>query len=110
MGLFVKGDVVVVPFPFSDLSGLKKRPAVIVSNLMGDDLILCQITSKQNSDPFAISVSSNDFVTGSIRDPSLIRPNKLFTFDAALILYTLGHLRPEKMSEITTTTIRVLQQ
>ena len=45
MGKFVKGDVVVIPFPFSDLTGKKRRPAFVVSVLPGDDIILCQITS-----------------------------------------------------------------
>jgi len=41
MEKFIKGDVVVIPFPFSDLSGSKRRPALIISNLEGYDLILC---------------------------------------------------------------------
>ena len=45
MARFVKGDVVVVPFPFSDLTQTKRRPALVIANLSGDDLILCQITS-----------------------------------------------------------------
>ena len=44
MARFVKGDVVVVPFPFSDLSQSKRRPALIIASLEGDDAILCQIT------------------------------------------------------------------
>jgi mRNA interferase MazF len=44
MEKFVKGDVVVIPFPFSDLSASKKRPALVVSNITGDDIILCQIS------------------------------------------------------------------
>ena len=44
MGAFVKGDVVVAPFPFSDLSAAKKRPALVVATLAGNDVILCQIT------------------------------------------------------------------
>ena len=47
---FVKGDVVVLPFPFSDLSNSKKRPALVVANLEGEDIILCQITSKARID------------------------------------------------------------
>ena len=43
MGKFVKGDVVVVPFPFSDLSASKKRPALVVATLTGNDVILCKI-------------------------------------------------------------------
>ncbi len=46
MERFVKGDVVVVPFPFSDLNRAKRRPALVIAELEGDDLILCQITSQ----------------------------------------------------------------
>ena len=45
-GKICKGDVVVVPFPFSDLTQAKRRPALVLSVLEGDDLILCQITSQ----------------------------------------------------------------
>jgi hypothetical protein len=51
MGRFVKGDVVVAPFPFSDLSAAKRRPALVVASLTGDDVILCQITSKAAAIP-----------------------------------------------------------
>jgi mRNA interferase MazF len=50
MGGFVRGDVVIVPFPFTDLSGNKKRPAFVLADLQGDDIIVCQITSKAKSD------------------------------------------------------------
>ena len=56
MEKFIKGDVVVIPFPFSDLSGRKKRPALVISNLEGYDLILCQITSKNIKDKYAIDL------------------------------------------------------
>jgi hypothetical protein len=54
MEKFVKGYVVVIPFPFSDLSASKKRPALVVSNITGDDIILCQITSVVKSDEYSI--------------------------------------------------------
>ena len=47
MEKFVKGDVVVVPFPFSDLTEAKRRPALVLAELDKDDRILCQITSQQ---------------------------------------------------------------
>ncbi|WP_368489570.1 hypothetical protein [Clostridium sp. BJN0013] len=50
MGEFIEGDVVVVPFPFSDLSNSKRRPALVLANLEGYDLILSQITSKNICD------------------------------------------------------------
>ena len=48
MAAFVKGDIVVLPFPFSDLSASKRRPALVLADLQGDDIILCQITSKKH--------------------------------------------------------------
>jgi len=50
MAAFIKGDVVVIPFPFSDLSGSKKRPALVLADLPGNDILLCQITSQQTND------------------------------------------------------------
>ncbi len=58
MAKFVKGDVVVVPFPFSDLTQAKRRPALVLSVLEGDDLILCQITSQTIKDKYAILLTS----------------------------------------------------
>ena len=65
MAKFVKGDIVVVPFPFSDLSQSKRRPALILATLEGDDLILCQITSQTVRDTYAIAIDDIDFVAGS---------------------------------------------
>ncbi|MCK4733829.1 MAG: type II toxin-antitoxin system PemK/MazF family toxin, partial [Methanophagales archaeon] len=53
MERFVKGNVVVVPFPFSDLTQAKRRPALIIAELEGNDLILCQITSQSIRDRYA---------------------------------------------------------
>jgi mRNA interferase MazF len=66
MAGFIKGDVVVIPFPFSDLSGTKKRPALVLADLPGDDILLCQITSQNTRDNFAISLASGDFSNGSL--------------------------------------------
>lgn len=87
MGKFVKGDVIVAPFPFSDLSANKKRPALVVASLTGDDVILCQITSKTIDDSDAIPLAKTDFKSGSLHQDSNIRPNCLFTADSNIILY-----------------------
>ena len=67
MARFVKGDVVVVPCPFSDLSQAKRRPALVLVELSGDDRILCQITSQQVRDRYAIELDDSDFEVGSLR-------------------------------------------
>ena len=100
MAAFVKGDVVIVPFPFSDLSQAKRRPALVVAKLTGDDLILCQITSQAVSDSYAIAVTNADFSNGGLNRNSNIRPNRLFTADKGIILYKAGQLKAEKLKEV----------
>lgn len=93
MAGFVKGEVVVIPFPFSDLSGSKRRPALVLADLPGDDIILCQITSQNSSkDPFAIPLNNADFFSGSLPSASNIRPNRIFTADKNLILKSAGQI------------------
>jgi len=54
MARFVSGEVVVVPFPFTDLSSSKVRPALVLASLTRGDLILCQITSQSGGHPEAV--------------------------------------------------------
>ncbi|MFA4920395.1 MAG: type II toxin-antitoxin system PemK/MazF family toxin [Thermodesulfovibrionales bacterium] len=75
MAKFVKGDVVVIPFPFSDLTESKRRPAFVIANLEGDDVILCQITSKIVQDMYSLPIDDSDFETGSLKQLSNIRPD-----------------------------------
>jgi len=95
MERFIKGDVVVLPFPFSDLSGSKKRPALVLTGLPGNDVILCQITSQFVKDEFAIALCNSDFVSGTLNKPSNIRPNRLFTAEDRIIIRKVGALKPE---------------
>ncbi|MCZ2150026.1 MAG: type II toxin-antitoxin system PemK/MazF family toxin [Bryobacterales bacterium] len=73
MGQFVKGDVVVLNFPFSDLSQTKRRPALVLAALQGDDLILCQITSQAKEDGYSVRLESSDFVSGGLNQSSRIQ-------------------------------------
>ena len=108
MGEFVKGDVVTVSFPFSDLSGSKKRPAIVLANLTGDDIILCQITSKSKSDPFAVPLTTDDFVSGGLPIDSFIRPGKIFTAYKSLILSSVGHLSDDKIRGVVNSVITLI--
>jgi mRNA interferase MazF len=107
VGGFVKGDVVVVPFPFSDLSASKRRPAVILAAVPGDDLILSQITSKNVYDDFSVTIEAGDIENGSLAQTSNIRPNKLFTAEESLVVYRVGTLKPEKLKTATEKVIEV---
>ena len=109
MAKFVKGDVVVVPFPFSDLTQAKRRPALVVSTLEGNDLILCQITSQYIRDNYAISLNDKDFETGGLKQPSNVRPNRIFTADSNIVLYRVGGLRIGKLNEIIEKVIDIIR-
>ncbi len=109
MATFIKGDVVAIPFPFSNLSQVKRRPALVVADLSGEDLILCQITSQTISDKYAISFADGDFQSGSLKRQSNIRPNRLFTADTHIILYKIGHIKNEKLNEVINKLIQIIQ-
>src|SRR5580698_10096824 len=105
MAGFVKGDIVVVPFPFSDLTGSKRRPAMVLKDLPGDDIILCQITSQQHKDFYSVEITNADFVTGSLPVASNIRPTRIFTADKNIIIRKAGTLNPLVTKKITGTLI-----
>jgi mRNA interferase MazF len=108
MGAFVKGDVVVAPFPFSDLSAAKKRPALVMATLTGNDVILCQITSQTVADSYAVSLADGDFTSGGLRQASNVRPNRLFTAESSIILYRAGTISAAKMQEVLAKLVQIL--
>lgn len=85
-------DVVVMPFPFSDLSAGKLRPALVMAAAGRGDWVLCQITSKPYGDPDAVPITDADFESGDLRISSIARPTKLFTAHETLVQGTAGRL------------------
>jgi mRNA interferase MazF len=97
----MRGDIVVVPFPFSNLHGSKRRPALVLADDGGNDLVLCQITSQNIKDNFAVRITPND-TNGKLLVDSNVRPNKLFTIDKSIILYKIGMLSGNKLASVQT--------
>lgn len=95
MGKFIAGDIVVVSFPFSDLSGHKLRPALILAQAEFGNLILCQITSKAYTSKNVIKIDSTAFAHGGLPITSYIRPDKIFTAEPIIIERIAGKLRQE---------------
>ncbi|MFZ4554823.1 MAG: type II toxin-antitoxin system PemK/MazF family toxin [Pseudanabaena sp.] len=110
MATFVKGDVVVVNFPFSDLTSAKKRPALVVAELSKNDVILCQITSQFTSDSSATLIEDNDFLNGSLNKISYVKSNRVFTANEKIIAYKIGSLNPERTNEVIAKLISILQK
>ena len=80
-----RGAVVLVRFPFSDLSGTKLRPAVVLADAGRGDRILCEVTSKPYGDATAVPLDDTAFASRSLRVTSCARPGKLFTASVDLI-------------------------
>lgn len=100
MERFVKGDVVVLPFPYTDFSSVKKRPAVVIATLNGNNVILSQITTNQRNDEDLISLTKKDFASGSLSSNSFIIASLIFTTDSSRIEYKAGKIKLEKIKEV----------
>lgn len=94
MGAPAAGEIVLVPFPFSDLSEAKVRPAVCLADAGRGDWVLCQITSNPYGDPLAVPLDAADFASGGLLAASYARPGKLFTAHSGLIVRPVGVLNP----------------
>jgi mRNA interferase MazF len=110
MAGFVKGDVVVIPFPFSDLSETKRRPALVLAEADAQAVILCQITSQAVRDSDAIVLETTDFESGSLKARSNVRPNRVFTADRGIVLYRAGHLNAQKADEVAERLVDILRR
>lgn len=100
METFVRGDIVVIPFPFSDLSNAKKRPAFVLKALDYHELILCQITSKKPVDSFHVCIEECDYAHSSLSQTSYVRYHHIFTANKAIVLYPIAKLKPEITQQI----------
>jgi mRNA interferase MazF len=109
MGLFAKGDVLITDLPYSDLSGVKRRPVLVVAAPPGLDLITCLITSKARADGYDIALTRADFSAGSLNIDSNARPCHLFALDPSIVVQKAGTLKPEKMKEVTNLIIKIMR-
>lgn len=106
--VYHRGDIVLVPFPFTDLSRQKTRPSVVISsvsyNMQMKDLILVAISSKTGAiDPtfdLLIPLSHPRFAVTGLRVSSVARANKIVTLAQNLIYRKLGSLPADLMTQL----------
>lgn len=110
MERFIKGTVVVIPFPFTDLSGSKNRPALVLADLEGEDILLCQITSQQTKDKHSIALNKNDFNIGSLPIDSYIRPTRIFTANKNIIIKKSGQVKANIFENVVNTIVNIIKK
>ena len=109
---FQRGDVVLVPFPFSDLSATKVRPAVVVSSSLYQqiepDLILAALTSRVAAATGPFDYVLTDWRAAGLRYPSALKP-VLFTLDPSRVLHHIGGLGVADLTQVDQRIARALE-
>ena len=100
MERLVKGDIIIIEFPYSDLKHYKNRPSLIVKIPKGEDIIVCQITGTSFEKEVEIPINNENFKQGSLNRQSFIRLDKIFSIEKSMIKYKAGSLKNEKFNEI----------
>jgi mRNA interferase MazF len=110
---YKKGDIVIVKFPFSDLSNSKKRPALIISNEVVNqtgDYLLVQITSKEKTDYFSCAISEFDFISEkALPLKSNIRLHKIFLLNEKLIIKKYTSVKKDFLIKIMKRVIALIE-
>ena len=106
----VRGDIVVVPFPFTDLSQKKRRPALVLAVLSRQDAIICQITSQPFGHPHVVPITNSNYAIGlgTLPRQSFVLPHRIVTASATLFERVVGRLKPEKMGEVARKIFEIL--
>lgn len=98
-------EIVLIPFPFTDLTSAKKRPVLIISNdaynSKHDDILIAAITSKSYSDEYSVSIDNDSLEYGILPEPSVIKVSKLFSAHRNLIIKKYSIINKTKFSEVT---------
>jgi mRNA interferase MazF len=81
----------------------------VAAVLNGNDLILCQITSKNRNDSYSVPLSDSDQNRDAIKVESVIRPNRIFTAEKSIILYRIGKVNPDKAKEVEDVLVRIFK-
>lgn len=99
-----QGDLLLVPFPFSDQSGRKVRPVIVISNKefneYSGDILVVGVTSNISKDKYTIGLINNDLETGKLITPCCIKVENILRLDKELIIKNIGKVKRSKLSDI----------
>jgi mRNA interferase MazF len=105
-------EIVLLPFPFSDLEGTKVRPALVVSNdsfnAKSDDCVMVPLTTVIKDEPFSVLISQDDLSAGKLLRPSRIRADKIFTVEKKMVMMRIGSLKANTFNKVKDEIVRML--
>ncbi len=111
MAQFKRGDIVLLPFPFSDATGAKRRPCLILAELPffgGMDYLVCMISSQKTSDMHSMEILPSDLTAGRLAVQSYLRPLYLFGAEGGVIARRIAAMSPVTLSRVVKTIVSVV--
>jgi len=97
-------DLLLVPFPFSDQSGRKVRPVIVISNnefnSYSDDVIVVGVTSNISKDKYTINLTNNELDEGKLSTTCCIKVENVLKLDKELIIKKIGKINKETLKKI----------
>jgi mRNA interferase MazF len=102
-----KGDIVLIPFPFTDLSGLKNRPALILVDGESDITVSFITTQLKWQEDFDVKIEPTP--TNGLKRTSLIRLSKLATIDKDLVFGELGNLSQDELNNVDKNLVKIFK-
>ena len=106
-------DLLIVPFPFSDQSGRKVRPVIVVSNddfnNHSEDVIVVGVTSNIKRERYALNFSSKDLENGTLFADCIIKVENILRLEKDLIIKKIGKINEKKLKEIHSVLDKILK-
>lgn len=106
-----QGDIVLLPYPFSNLKENKVRPAIIISNNTYNkksvDCVMVPMTSVIKKENYSVLVKRQDLSSGHLLKTSRVRVDKIFSIEKNLIVMKIGKLNDEIFQKIKKKLIRI---
>lgn len=99
-----RGNIVLVPVPFTDLTSHRRRPLVVVSNdayqSATQDFVCVAMTSNLKVEPYSFEITSADLADGALNRPGRVRADKVFTLAQAIIVARFGRVNQQTLDRI----------
>lgn len=102
--VFDSGEVLLIPFPFTDLSQVNRRPVLVLSNRnhnrTSKDFICCGMTSNLRNRRNSVLLDPSEMAEGMIPVRSRIKYDKVFTLERSLVIKGLGRISQQKLDKV----------
>lgn len=107
-----RGDLLLVPFPFSDQSGRKVRPVIVISNdefnVNSEDLIVVGVTSNLSKDRYTLNLPNEELEEGNLIAKCCVKCESILKIDKEIIIKKIGKISKEKLEKIRKLIIEII--